>query len=108
MGQTYKNLRGRLLVLFRGRPRFRSSGEIFAAVERLICALESCGFREAAASARVGYASLNGLTDGWADFMDAMERAESELPGTANPELKKEIRELAAAGRFAVYGFWRS
>jgi len=103
MGQAYKNLKGRLLVLFCGRPHFKSDKEIFAAAERLVAALEDGGFDDAAVTVRAGYALLNGLTDGWADFLRALEKARAGLPRAAGPELKAGFKELIAAARYVVY-----
>lgn len=103
MGKDLKRLKGRLLALLGVRGPFRSSGELFAAVDRLVCALEDGRYNAAASSVRRGFSCLNGLTDGWAGFLDGLERAEAELPASAGPGLRKDLGDLIAAARYAVY-----
>lgn len=103
MGKDLKRLKGRLLALLGVTGPFRSSGELFAAVDRLICALEDGRYNAAAASVRRGFAALNGLTDGWADFLGGLEKAEEQLPLSAAPRVRRELKDLLAAARYAVY-----
>lgn len=104
MGKGLKRLKFRLLALLGVRGPFRSSGELFSAVDRLICALEDGRHAEAASSVRRGFAALNGLTDGWAEFLAGLERAEEQLPPSAAAGLRRGLKDLIAAAGYAVYG----
>lgn len=103
MGKDLKRLKGRLLALLGVRGPFRTSGELFSAVDRLICSLEDGRHNAAAASVRRGFASLNGLTDGWAEFLAGLERAEEQLPPASGARLRRDLDDLLAAARYAVY-----
>ena len=104
MGKAFERLKGRLLAKLGARGPFRSHGELFAAVDRLVCALEDKRYEASAAAVRHGFASLNGLTDGWADFLVALEKAEAQLPPSAPRDIVKRFRDLKLAAAFAVYG----
>ena len=104
MDQIYTGLKYRLLALLGFKGPFRSSGEVLAAADRLICALEDGGFEAAAASVRRGFVSLNGLTDGWALFLEGLEKAERALPPLAPPGLRRSLADLRSAARFALFG----
>lgn len=103
MGKNLKRLKGRLLALAGVKGPFRSSGELFSGVDRVICALEDGRHDAAASSVRRGFAALNGLTDGWAEFLACLEKAEEELPESAGPRLRRDLEDLIAAARYAVY-----
>lgn len=52
---------------------FHSNEELFQAVTELAARFEAAGRAPAAAGLREGMACLNGLTDGWAMFLEAIE-----------------------------------
>lgn len=85
------------------RGPFRGNGEVFAAVDRLICALEDGRHNDAASSVRRGFAALNGLADGWEEFLAGLEKAEEQLPPGAGGRLRRDLKDLLAAARYAVY-----
>lgn len=103
MGQGFRNFKNRLLVLLAGRRAFRSSDETCAAARRLLGALSSAGFAGAAAEVEEGLAGLNGLTDGWACFLEHLEKANGSLPADAK-ELRRELLPIIRAARYAVWG----
>ncbi len=103
MNKFYSLLLNSYAGMFGRRPRFRDSKDFFAAVEALIAALKASGCGASAASVEEGYGCLTGLTDGWALFLDHMEKAENGLPPQASPEDRKKLREIAYAARYAVY-----
>ncbi len=82
---------------------YASAEAFFAAVKTLIAQLEHAGFDEAAREIRAGFNSLNGLTDGWALFMESLEKVAAEhgpwLPGG----LRAELHAMLAAVRKTVY-----
>ncbi len=53
---------------------FQSTEELLQAARDLIARLEREGHDSAAAELRDGFACLNGLTDGWAMFLESIER----------------------------------
>lgn len=103
MNKFYSLLLNSYAGLFGRRPKFGNSEEFFAAVEALTAALNAAGCGASAVSVKKGYGCLNGLTDGWALFLEHLEKAEDELPPQAPPEDRKKLRELASAARYAVY-----
>ena len=90
-------------ALFGHQPRYESSKDFFAAVEELIAALKASGCEASAASLEKGYGCLNGLTDGWALFLEHAEKADKELPPRASPADKEKLREITYAARYAIY-----
>lgn len=110
---TFRPLEGRsalahwwaqLLVSVQGRSlfRFRSLEDLFAAARALIADLERSGHAEAAVTLREGFGSLNGLTDGWAALLDALEKVGATCRGLDQRQ-RAALRELRDAVRFAVY-----
>ena len=78
---------------------FKSNDEFFAAVRALIARLESAGHAQAAAELREGFACLNGLTDGSALFLEAIDKVRQER----SREFDKGEREALEAIRKAVH-----
>jgi hypothetical protein len=58
-------------------PPFQSDEECFRVVEALTAKLELEGHRQAADELRDGYRCLNGLTDGWALFLESLEHVQA-------------------------------
>ncbi len=84
--------------------RFRSSEELFAATRALVRRLELAGLEEAAAELAEGYACLNGLTDGWALFLESIERVRSEWTDALRPEDRETLEDVLHDVRRHVYG----
>lgn len=79
------------------RP-FASADEYFDEVRALIADLEHAGRTAAAAELREGFGCLNGLTDGWALFLEAVEA----VAGRCGPSLAAdERRRLGVVRRVA-------
>lgn len=76
------------------RP-FASADEYFAEVRALIADLGHSGRGGAAAELREGFGCLNGLTDGWALFLEAVEA----VAGRYGPDLSAEQRSRLEAVR---------
>jgi hypothetical protein len=56
---------------------FRSNEDFFQAVADFIAKLEIEGHRQAADQLREGFRCLNGLTDGWALFLESIEKVQA-------------------------------
>jgi hypothetical protein len=78
---------------------FRSHEELFQAVAKLLAELEGAGRADAVAELRSGLACLNGLTDGWALFLESIDKVQA---GHAKALADTQRRALAAI-RAAVY-----
>jgi hypothetical protein len=70
------------------RP-FQSNDDFFAAVRALIARLEAAGQLQAAAELREGFGCLNGLTDGAAMFLEAIDR----VRGARSREFERDDRD---------------
>lgn len=84
-------------------PRFRSSDELFQAVRDLAARLETNGHRAAAERLRGGFAYLNGLTDGWAGPLQAVEEILATRPATLGPGDRDALEAIRSAAHAAVY-----
>ena len=60
--------------------RFKSSDELWASTKALITALEQGGDGTAAEELRKGMGCVNGLTDGYAQFLDSVRRVRDSKP----------------------------
>jgi hypothetical protein len=84
-------------------PDFTSNEEFFATFRDLVERIEKQGHAEAARELRDGFACLNGLTDGWALLMEAMERVVAgHRDKIGKPEMP-ELREMLRGVRKVVY-----
>jgi len=82
---------------------FRSNEEFFHAVADLMTKLEVGGHPQAAAKLREGFGYLNGLTDGWALFLESIQRAENtHAKGFARDE-RNALERIRTAAHAAVY-----
>lgn len=77
---------------------FRSNDELFEAVTQLQTRLDRGGQSGAAAALGGGFACLNGLTDGWALFLESIEKVRA----LHEKQLAEEDRQALAAIHAAV------
>jgi hypothetical protein len=56
------------------RPSFASHDELFRALDELLARLERDGHHDAVTELKHGLSGLNGLTDGWAFFLNSIDR----------------------------------
>ena len=84
-------------------PSFQSNEEYFRAVDDLIARLELGGHRQAADELRDGYRCLNGLTDGCALFLEAVERVQATRSDRFGGEDQQALEAIRAAAHKAVY-----
>jgi hypothetical protein len=82
---------------------FRSNEEFFQAVRTLIAKLEETGHAKAACELREGFGCLNGLTDGAAQFLEAIEKVRTTQSKTFAPEDRETLEAIRAAVHRAVY-----
>jgi hypothetical protein len=83
--------------------RFQSNEEYFRAVEALIARLELGGHQRAADELRDGYRCLNGLTDGCALFLEAVERVRATQSERLSREDRQALETIRGAAHKAVY-----
>lgn len=83
--------------------QFSSYEECFAAVTTMIARLEALGLHGAADEMRSGYGCLNGLTDGWALFLEAIERVWEREKAGLSPADRKALKTLRAEVRRIVH-----
>ncbi|HZN37409.1 MAG TPA: hypothetical protein VFD82_01325 [Planctomycetota bacterium] len=85
------------------RP-FESSQELLEAVADLMTRLEAGGHVQALAEIRAGHRCLNGLTDGWALFLAAIEKVETTHALRWPRDEQKALKLIVKAVHAAVYG----
>jgi hypothetical protein len=84
-------------------PDFKSNEEFFAAFRDLVERIEKQGHVEAARELRTGFSCLNGLTDGWALLMEAMDRTSTANHGKIEGREMSELRDLHRVVKKVVY-----
>jgi hypothetical protein len=82
---------------------FRSPEEFFQAVRALIADLEREGDPGAAATLRDGFGCLNGLTDGWALFLESVEKVRATEAKSLAQEQREALEAIRTAAHAAVY-----
>jgi hypothetical protein len=87
----------------RAMAAFRSSEEFFEAVYTLIARLEAAGHHQAASELRDGLRCLNGLTDGSALFLDAIETVQTAESRRFAREDQQALETIRARVHVAVY-----
>jgi hypothetical protein len=75
-------------------PDFTSNEEFFSAFRDLVERIEKQGNVDAARELRAGFSCLNGLTDGWAMLMEAMDRAIEANRGKIGAQEMSELRDM--------------
>ena len=81
----------------------RSSDEFFRAVDALIARLDAAGHHQAASELRNGLGCLNGLTDGSALFLDAIEKVQATESKQFAREDQQALETIRARVHVAVY-----
>ena len=89
--------------LFRPKRTFGSSDELFEAVRSLIGEMRANGQTRVAEELEDGFKCLNGLTDGWALFLESIDAVlSSSLEGLTAPQ-SATLADVRAAVHRAVY-----
>jgi uncharacterized protein YqgV (UPF0045/DUF77 family) len=82
---------------------FHSCDELFEAVRTLTEHLVASGHEDAAAELRSGFSLLNGLTDGWALFLESVEAVRTAHSATFDPADRRALDAIRVDVRRAVY-----
>lgn len=82
---------------------FQSNDELFEAVHGLISNLRRAGHQNAAGKLQQGFACLNGLTDGWGDFLESIENVQAAHSRSFIPNDKRALDRIQKAVRAVVY-----
>jgi len=82
---------------------FKSNEKLFQAVNELIANLEKRGSISAAQELKKGFRLINGLTDGWALFLESIERLQNILPADSDADDLKNLLSIYETVYFAVY-----
>jgi hypothetical protein len=82
---------------------FKSNEELFCAVNELIANLEKHGSISAVQELKKGFQSINGLTDGWALFLESIESVQNSTSGRIDPNDLDDLQSIYETVYFAVY-----
>ena len=82
---------------------FSSNKEFFDAVSDLILRMEKSGQVDAAREIRLGFACINGLTDGWALFMEAIDKVLAEYSHSLPADQSSELKTMLNVVKKVVY-----
>ncbi len=82
---------------------YRSNEEFFDAVRNLIGRLEAGGHASAAAELKEGFGCINGLTDGWAMFLESVEKVQRSHARAFAAEERDILQSIRKAAHKAVY-----
>jgi hypothetical protein len=82
---------------------FESSEDLFGAVRDLRARLEAGGHAGAATELGDGFRLLNGLTDGWALFLDSIETVRADHSKQFAPQEQADLERIRKAVHAAVY-----
>ena len=76
---------------------FRSQGDFFQAVADLVTRLEATGFSSAATRLKNGLGCVNGLTDGWALFLESIVAVEIDDAARLDPADRESLEAIRKA-----------
>ena len=82
---------------------FQSTEEYFEFVEAFMDRLRTEGHVRAADDLLEGYRCLNGLTDGWALFLEAADKVWAEWGKDLGAQERDDLKNIRAAAYEAVY-----
>lgn len=83
--------------------QFDSNAQYFEAVTDLTVRLESEGHDTAALEIREGMACINGLTDGWGQFLEAIEAVQRRFGSQLDAGRREELQAIRRVAHNAVY-----
>jgi len=90
-------------VVILGDKEMLQNQDVFDFTAELASRIESSGNVRIAEEIRNGLRSNNGLTDGWALFMESLERALAASSGHIGPSESEDLHDLLEFVRKAVY-----
>ena len=73
---------------------YKSNDDLFRSVNDLMGRLRGAGLDAAAVEIRDGFRCLNGMTDGWALFMESLERTLGTHASTMSNDAANELRAI--------------
>jgi len=82
---------------------YASSAELFESARRLASQMSSEGNEAAAKEILRGIQAVNGLTDGWALFLESLDRVNEAQGESISNGASNELQSIRAAVRKAVY-----
>jgi hypothetical protein len=82
---------------------FQSTQEFLQAIADLLVRLEARGQAEAAARLREGLRCVNGLTDGWALFLESVETVQADDTVVLAEDDQQALERIRTAVRGVVY-----
>lgn len=82
---------------------FKSYKEYYEAIETLLNDLDSCGNTKDAEEIREGFKCINGLTDGWAHFLEPLLKIEENREERLTDYQLSLLNEICDATYFSVY-----
>ena len=83
--------------------QFANNQEFFQFVRESILRLHRSGHSTAALRLSDGFRLMNGLTDGWADFLESVQGVQSEFGQALPPEERDALEVIRAAAYGVVY-----
>jgi hypothetical protein len=85
------------------KKEYISNTEFFEDVEHYQKKLLECGHNHAAKEIQEGLGCINCLTDGWALFMESLEKVFAEYAAELSEEQKEMLNNFIAVTKKAVY-----
>jgi len=82
---------------------FKSNDEFWRTVNEFIAELEKSGNSPAADELKKGKSLCTGLTDGWADFLESIEKVKKQYPSQLNSSQKSTLKNIHRAVYQRVY-----
>jgi hypothetical protein len=82
---------------------FKSNEELFQTTDELIAALEVNRNSLAAGELRSGMRALNGLTDGWAAFLESIQKVQKQYSSQLDSSQKSTLKNIHQAVYRRVY-----
>lgn len=82
---------------------FQSNDDFLQAVAALLARLADAGHTMPADELRAGFGCLNGLTDGWALFLESIERVQSTYAKRFTQDEQRALEQIRMAAHKAVY-----
>jgi hypothetical protein len=82
---------------------FESSADYLEFVEAFMARLRSSGHIQAADDLLDGYRCINGLTDGWALYLEAVDRVQAQTSREFDAQDRVDLERIRAAAHKAVY-----
>jgi hypothetical protein len=82
---------------------FSSNAEYFQALAALLAKLESAGHLQAVTALKDGLGYLNGLTDGYAHFLESIEKVQAKESSQFASEDQEALEQIREAVHRAVY-----